>query len=142
QDSQKVDVVNHGEIYGNTWLQGGSISGNPQKPTGKPPGANAGTLTNARALVAMPGKRAYVDGNFIQTASGRIVPHLDYSNGISGEYVVTGSATLDGAIEPTLASAMPNRYLPVFTAEGSTSGRLHTPDSPLFKYTMRRTGNR
>ncbi len=142
QNTQKVDVDNQGEIYGNTWLQGGSISGNFQNTFGKPPGANAGTLTNSGSLVAMPGKRSYVDGHFIQTATGRIVPNLDYSNGVSGEYVVTGTATLDGTIEPTLASAMPNSYLPAFTTEGPTTGTLRAPDSPLFAYTMRQTGNR
>lgn len=140
--SQKVDVDNQGQIYGNTWLQGGSISGNFQNPNGTPPGAQSGTLTNAGSLIAMPGKVSYVDGHLIQTATGRIVPHLDYSNNVSGQYVITGSATLAGTIEPALASAMPNQYLPVFTTLGATTGMLHTPDSPLFAYTMRQTGNR
>ncbi|MGE8686561.1 MAG: hypothetical protein ACN6PJ_05450 [Achromobacter sp.] len=140
--SQKVDVDNQGQIYGNTWLQGGSISGNFQNPNGTPPGAQSGTLTNAGSLVAMPGKVSYVDGHLVQTAAGRIVPHLDYSNDISGQYVVTGSATLAGTIEPALASAMPDKYLPVFTTEGPTTGTLRTPDSPLFAYTTRQTGNR
>jgi len=140
--AQKVDVDNQGQIYGNTWLQGGSISGNFQNPNGTPPGAQSGTLTNSGSLMAMPGKISYVDGHLIQTATGRIVPHLDYSNDASGQYVVTGTATLDGTIEPTLASAMPNKYLPVFTTEGPTTGTLRTPDSPLFAYTMRQTGNR
>ncbi len=140
--TQKVDVDNQGQIYGNTWLQGGSISGNFQNPNGTPPGAQSGTLTNAGSLIAMPGKVSYVDGHLIQTDAGRIVPHLDYSNGASGQYVVTGSATLAGTIEPALASAMPNKYLPVFTTLGPTAGSLHTPDSPLFAYTTRQTGNR
>lgn len=140
--TQKVDVDNQGQIYGNTWLQGGSIAGNYQNPTGKPPGVDAGTLTNAGSLVATPGKTSYVDGHLIQTASGRIVPHLDYSNDISGQYIVTGSAKLDGTIEPTLASAMPGKYLPVFTVEGPTTGTLRAPDSPLFAYTVRQAGNR
>ncbi|CAB3709776.1 autotransporter outer membrane beta-barrel domain-containing protein [Achromobacter pestifer] len=141
QGSQKVDVDNQGQIYGNTWLQGGSISGNFQNPTGTPPSAQSGTLTNSGSLMAVPGKTSYIDGHLVQTAAGRIVPHLDYSNGLSGQYVVTGSAVLDGTIEPTLASAMPNRFLPVLRTEGPTTGTLRAPDSPLFAYTVRQTGN-
>lgn len=142
QGTQKVDVDNQGQIYGNTWLQGGSIAGNYQNPTGKPPGVDAGTLTNSGSLVATPGKSSYVDGHLIQTAAGRIVPHLDYSNDISGQYIVTGSATLDGTIEPSLASAMPSKYLPVLTVEGPATGTLHAPDSPLFAYTVRQASTR
>lgn len=140
--TQKVDVDNQGEIYGNTWLQGGSISGNFQNPNGRPPDALSGTLTNAGALIAMPGQRNYLDGHLVQTASGRIVPHLDFGKGVSGQYVVTGNAVLDGSIAPTLVSALPGIYLPILTVEGTETGSLRAEDSPLFSYDVRASGNR
>lgn len=135
--TQKVDVDNQGQIYGNTWLQGGSIDGNFQNTFGHPPDETAGTLTNSGILVALPGKRSYVDGHLVQTATGRIAPHLDYSNLRSGTYEVTGNAVLNGYIRPNLASAMPSIFLPALTVKGSVSGSLTVPDSPLFSYTMR-----
>lgn len=137
QDAQKVDVDNQGQIYGNTFLIGGSISGNYQDTYGKPPTESAGTLTNSGALVALPGKRSYVDGHLVQTATGHIAPHLDYSNLESGTYEVTGNAVLDGHIRPNLASAMPGIFLPALTVNGVVTGALEAPDSPLFSYTLR-----
>ncbi|MHC2020290.1 hypothetical protein [Methylobacterium sp. CM6247] len=134
-----VNVDNQGQIYGNTWLQGGSIDGNFQNTFGHPPDETAGTLTNSGTLMAMPGRRSYVDGHLVQTSTGRISPHLDYSNLRSGTFVVTGNAVLDGSIRPNLASAMPNIFLPALTVDGTVSGSLKAPDSPLFSYTLRET---
>jgi uncharacterized protein with beta-barrel porin domain len=97
----------------------------------------AGTLTNSGSLTAMPGATSYVDGHLVQTASGHIAPHLDYSNLRSGTYVITGDAVLDGGIRPNLASAMPNIFLPALTVNGTVTGTLTAPDSPLFAYTLR-----
>ncbi|MGH6760895.1 MAG: hypothetical protein ACRECW_04805 [Phyllobacterium sp.] len=137
--TQKVDVDNQGQIYGNTWLQGGSIDGNFQNTYGHPPTTDSGTLTNSGTLMALAGKRSYVDGHLIQTATGRISPHLDYSNLQSGTYEVTGNAVLDGHIRPNLASALPNIFLPALTVNGTVTGALTIPDSPLFSYTLRET---
>lgn len=133
-----VNVTNHGNITGSTLLGSwGTLSAAQNLQAS---GYTGGRLTNFGSLVATPGQRSVIEGDLVQAASGRIVPHLDYSNGVSGQYVVTGAAALDGTIEPTLASAMPNRYLPVLTTKGPTSGTLRAPDSPLFAYTLRQTG--
>lgn len=136
---QMVNVDNKGQIYGNTWLQGGSIDGNYQNASGTPPTSASGTLTNSGILVALPGKSSYVDGHVIQTATGWISPHLDYSNMRSGNYIVTGNAFLNGTIRPNLASAMPNIFLPALRVNGSVSDALTIPDSPLFSYTLQRS---
>ena len=136
-DVAMVNVTNNGQIAGDVRISGGSIDGDFRNTVSTPPGASAGTLTNSGTLMALPGRRSYVDGHLIQTAGGRISPHLDYSNLRSGTYEVTGNAVLDGHIRPNLASAMPNIFLPALTVKGSVSGSLTVPDSPLFAYTLR-----
>ena len=133
-----VNVANYGTVYGNTWLNGGGYTTGYQVG-GSPPPANAGTLTNFAVIAPMPGQRSVIDGHLVQTASGRIAPHLDFSHSRSGSYLVTGDASLAGSVQPTLATAMPNIFLPVLQVGGTATGSLAAPDSPLFSYTLRET---
>lgn len=139
--SRPVNVANYGTVYGDTWLNGGSFTTGYQVG-GSPSTATAGTLTNFAVIAPMPGQRSIIDGHLVQAASGRIAPHLDYSNSRSGSYLVTGNASLAGSIQPTLATAMPNIFLPVLQVAGTATGALTAPDSPLFSYTLRDTAQK
>ena len=139
--SRPVNVANYGTVYGNTWLNGGGYTTGYQVG-GSPPTVPAGTLTNFATIAPMPGQRSIIDGSLVQTATGRIVPHLDYSNARSGSYLVTGNASLAGSIQPTLATATPNIFLPVLKVNGTVAGALTAPDSPLFSYTLRETAQK
>lgn len=134
-------MANYGTVYGDTLLNGGSFTTGYQVG-GSPPPPSAGTLTNFGVVAATPGRRSIIDGHFVQTASGRIAPHLDYSNLRSGSHIVTGDANLAGSIQPTLATAMPNIFLPAFQVNGTVTGTLTAPDSPLFSYTLRETAQK
>ncbi|KRE16808.1 hypothetical protein ASE63_13820 [Bosea sp. Root381] len=130
-----VNVANHGVVTGSAILNNGTYSGKQPVPTSS--SDVVGLFTNDGTLAATPGEASYIAGHLVQTASGHIAPHLDYSNLRSGTYVVTGNAVLDGAIRPNLVSAMPNIFLPALTVKGRVSGSLKVPDSPLFSYTLR-----
>ena len=127
-------VDNHGTIYGTTLLNGGEIVGNPQL-------ASPGTLNNAGTLVATPGQQSIIGGNLVQTAGGRIVATADFAGRQSSSYLVTGDAALAGTVQPTLISVLPDVSLPVLTVEGATTGQLAAPDSALFSFRVRQSGN-
>ncbi len=140
---------NSGTLTGSTYLSGGTLGVAPSAVINAdqirtravaPASSSAGMLINSGSLIPTPGQRSRIDAHLVQTSTGRIVPHLDYSNGRSGHYEVTGNAALAGTIEPTLASALPNTFLPVLTINGVQTGALAAPDSPLFSYTLRKNG--
>jgi hypothetical protein len=134
-DESVLDVTNHGKIYGTVILHGGKVS--DHQPISTSAADAAGTMTNTGTLEAVPDQVSYLAGHLVQTATGRLAPDLDYAGLRSGRFEITGNATLDGSIRPTLATAMPNVFLPVLQVNGTVTGSLHAPDSPLFSYTLR-----
>ncbi|MFJ5488945.1 methylmalonyl-CoA mutase family protein, partial [Hansschlegelia beijingensis] len=142
--SGRVDVQNDGAIYGNTYLTGGTIYGAPQIP-GQPPSSTAlagverGVLTNSGTLVASAGG-AIIDGDLVQTASGRVAATFDFVAGQSASYLVAGDARLDGKIAPVLASVLPGVRVRALEVQGVATGSLSVEDSPLFSFALHQSG--
>ncbi len=125
-----VDVTNRGTISGNSTLGGGTLT-------------NAGTQVVAGPAYAGSTffGRTVVDGNFVQTATGRIVTTADFAGGRAGRLVITRNATLAGGIQLAPTTLLPNIALPVVEVNGTVSGGLSGIPSTLFGYQVTRSAN-
>ncbi|EHL95447.1 outer membrane autotransporter barrel domain protein [Acetobacteraceae bacterium AT-5844] len=139
-----LNVQNHGKIEGSTYLNGGSVDGNPQ--IGGAPASAAlldatdaapqGTLTNHGTLAARAGQVSVIGGHLVQGATGRLVPEADFVNRSAGSFQVQGDAALDGFVRPQLVSVLPDVRLPVLNVSGTTTGSLTPQDTALFSFRL------
>ena len=125
-----VDVTNRGTISGNSTLGGGTLTNAGTQVVAGP--ASAGSTFFGRTVV---------DGNFVQTATGRIVTTADFAGGRAGRLVITRNATLAGGIQLAPTTLLPNIALPVVEVNGTVSGGLSGIPSTLFGYQVTRSAN-
>ncbi len=108
---------------------------------------NSGTLIPAKpssgaALGASAAVDTVIDGNYVQSSTGRIVIEADHTGGVASHVTVTGTAELDGTLEvnPTRLS---NTSLEVLSAAGGVTmdAGLKIPKSAAFSYEAQSLGN-
>ena len=134
-------AINYSGSFGVQVTNNGTIVGSSN--------VGSGTVTNAATLVVAgptSASRPYfgtsvINGNFVQTATGRITLSGDFVNGRAGRLIVNGNAMLDGTVQPTLLSIQPGTRLPVLEVNGTITGHLTVPSSALFGYGIGRSGN-
>ncbi|MGB6105252.1 MAG: autotransporter domain-containing protein, partial [Pusillimonas sp.] len=98
---------------------------------------NAGTV-----VVGRPGMvdTLTVTGNYTQQASGVLQTTVDFEKLKAGRMVLRGDAQLDGHLDLTTLSLLPDRELTVLSVQGNTSGAMQAMDSPIFDFHTRQAG--
>ncbi|MEO1191239.1 MAG: autotransporter outer membrane beta-barrel domain-containing protein [Pseudomonadota bacterium] len=88
-------------------------------------------LVNA-GLLTVGGKQTAVSGDFTQTESGQLLIDGDFEAGTADLVTVAGDVVLDGSVQVTSPTLLPDRPLTVITAGGSVDGALAVERGRLF----------
>ncbi|WP_144630182.1 autotransporter outer membrane beta-barrel domain-containing protein [Bordetella genomosp. 13] len=145
--NDRITIDNAGTLKGDVVCGGGACASNVIN------NAQTGTLADATLYQADVvnggrvdiGRRARFDtltvaGNYTQLTAGQLHAYVDFANRQASRMVVQGDARLDGLVDASSASLLPNREATVLTVQGTNTGRLQAYDSPIFDFDIRQAG--
>jgi hypothetical protein len=161
-----LSIVNNGTLNGsilaNSFSRAGSgvLNANTSEFVAVPSSGAAGaSLINTGEFIAGPLVQADVtnhgilrvrgltrlEGTLVQTSSGTILAETDFASDDRGRLLVDGDADLDGKIQIAGTNVNGNREVEVLRVENgdfTNSLEVDGDSSKLFRYTLRRNGDR